>query len=235
VVPETEQILTEAASPALEPSTDQHDDVSALVAEPSAPEAASDVEAEAAAVPEAVVDAPGETAEPPVAAEPEFIEVWRPGRPPEERRGPRRHRRPRSEHPGQAVVAAETTATAGDGAAAEAGTMPAGEVPPEGVGEGERPHRRHRRRHAHSDDSPRTGEGRRPPPRERREQGDRGDRPQKFRRSERFDRRRDRDDNRPPRIWGSERPGRSQEPDPNSPFAKLAALKAQLEADKEQR
>jgi ATP-dependent RNA helicase SUPV3L1/SUV3 len=82
----------------------------------------------------------------------------------------------------------------------------------------------------------------------------RQDRPDKQGRPERRDRpdrkegsggrppRRDRDrdrgrsgrDNGPDRIWGSsEEPRSNKEPDPNSPFAKLLALKAQLEGNKE--
>ena len=46
---------------------------------------------------------------------------------------------------------------------------------------------------------------------------------------------RDRDRNGPDRIWASSQEPRSgsKEPDPNSPFAKLLALKAQLEGNKE--
>ena len=44
-----------------------------------------------------------------------------------------------------------------------------------------------------------------------------------------------REDDRPPRTWGSANERRGKEPDPNSPFAKLAALKAQLEANAKER
>jgi ATP-dependent RNA helicase SUPV3L1/SUV3 len=50
------------------------------------------------------------------------------------------------------------------------------------------------------------------------------------------DRRRDRRENeRPPRTWEAGRERRGKEPDPDSPFAKLAALKAQLEAEAKDR
>jgi ATP-dependent RNA helicase SUPV3L1/SUV3 len=49
------------------------------------------------------------------------------------------------------------------------------------------------------------------------------------------DRGRRRDEDRPPRVWGSANERSSKEPDPNSPFAKLAALKAQLEANAKER
>ena len=42
-----------------------------------------------------------------------------------------------------------------------------------------------------------------------------------------------RDDNRPSRTWSSDQLSRGKDPDPNSPFAKLLALKEQLEANKE--
>jgi ATP-dependent RNA helicase SUPV3L1/SUV3 len=53
---------------------------------------------------------------------------------------------------------------------------------------------------------------------------------------QRFDRPpRERDRERPPRPQRFERRERDKAPDPNSPFAKLAALKAQLEADAKER
>jgi ATP-dependent RNA helicase SUPV3L1/SUV3 len=91
----------------------------------------------------------------------------------------------------------------------------------------------------------------RPDRQERRDQPPRQDRPDKQGRRDRPERkegsggrppRRDRDrdrgrtgrDNGPDRIWGSsEEPRSNKEPDPNSPFAKLLALKAQLEGNKE--
>ncbi|HXW48342.1 MAG TPA: hypothetical protein VEK31_02750, partial [Xanthobacteraceae bacterium] len=54
------------------------------------------------------------------------------------------------------------------------------------------------------------------PPRHRRKTEHRADRPQRERPQKRFER-------------------REKTPDPNSPFAKLAALKAQLEADAKER
>ncbi|MGA7609184.1 MAG: hypothetical protein WCF49_03265, partial [Xanthobacteraceae bacterium] len=74
---------------------------------------------------------------------------------------------------------------------------------------------------------PGARDGKRP---ERRERTDRHERP------DRQDRRRDRrGDDRPPRTWEAGRERRGKEPDPDSPFAKLAALKAQLEADAKDR
>jgi ATP-dependent RNA helicase SUPV3L1/SUV3 len=62
------------------------------------------------------------------------------------------------------------------------------------------------------------------------DRGNRSDRPDRPRGRRDRDHR---DDDRPPRTWASANERRGKEPDPNSPFAKLAALKAQLEADKE--
>jgi ATP-dependent RNA helicase SUPV3L1/SUV3 len=233
VVPDSEQIVSEAASPSLEPSAGQPEEIAAAEAGPlAAPQAESDAAAESAS--EVAPEAAAAAAAAKPAAEPELIEVWRPGRPPEERRSPRRHRRPRGEPAAQTAAPPEAAVAASDAAPGEAVAAAPGEAPPADAEQGERHHRRHRKRNARSDEA-RTEDGQqrapRPPRSERPDRGERGGRPQKFRRSERFGR--DRDDNRPPRTWNSEKPGRSKEPDPNSPFAKLAALKEQLEANKE--
>src|SRR5262245_123896 len=143
--------------------------------------------------------------------QPQFIEVWRPGRGDDRR--PRRHHRPaRDKKPEQAPAQVAAPAA------------PASEQPPT-PREETRSHREHRRddrrkgRDASARPGVRDGEGR-------------PDRP------DRRDRRRDRDrrdDDRPPRTWEAGRERRGKEPDPNSPFAKLAALKAQLEADAKER
>jgi ATP-dependent RNA helicase SUPV3L1/SUV3 len=171
-------------------------------------------------------------------AEPEMIEVWRPGRPPEERRprhprpqpGERRERRPPRPQAAVAQGEAQAAAPAGEAAVAAAAS---------GAGAAEaRPERR--------DDRPRHGRGNRseradkperegrPPPRERRggERPERGDRPPR-REGGRRDFK-DRDRSSEPREWRDPKDRRSgREADPNSPFAKLAALKEQLEANKE--
>src|SRR6185436_3031468 len=105
-----------------------------------------------------------------------------------------------------------------------AASVAPGEAKPDG-----RP--RHGRDRAERTDRPER-EGR-PPPRERRggdrpERQDRGDRPRQGRRDFK-DRDRDRGD---AREWRDPKERRGQA-DPNSPFAKLAALKEQLEAKKE--
>jgi ATP-dependent RNA helicase SUPV3L1/SUV3 len=150
------------------------------------------------------------------AVEQQFIDVWRPGR--SEERRPRRHHRPaREKKPADAPVsapAAEQAAPASDAAAPT-------------VREEPRRHRDDRRKEREASDRPGAHDGKRP---ERRERADRHERP------DRQDRRRDRrDDHRPPRTWEAGRERRGKEPDPDSPFAKLDALKAQLEADAKDR
>ena len=147
----------------------------------------------------------GETTLPQPAAEPEMLEVWRPGRAgrPERQEGRRRPRPKRRE--GSNAVAQSVPQTTGDSAApataaAADSSQPASQQP--GAAPDQRPERHHRRR-------------------QRPDQ--RFDRPQ---------RERDRPSGKPPRF---ERREREKAPDPNSPFAKLAALKAQLEADAKER
>lgn len=180
--------------------------------------------------------AAGADAEPSVAdaapAEPQFIEVWRTVRH-DERRGQKRHGRG-VRRPG-----------AGDGAHAGArgeADQPVAE-PGQAAAEGEKAERpAQRARHRRDQDRPQRGD--------RPERGDRGDREGRADRSERADRsdRAERGD-RPGRGGGRrddqtrpfyrdqrrERDRQDKAPDPNSPFAKLAALKAQLEANAKER
>lgn len=181
---------------------------------------------------EAVQETPAAEGEAAAPAEPELIEVWRAGRPPGERPARRPHRRPERQ-------------AQGEGAAA-------------GAGEGE--HRRHRRRrHGGRPHQPQQPAGEavsatadqaassEAPQRDQRQRGSRRDgQRQEGRREDgrrdggkrfegkRQDNRNDKRDNRrdnnrefPPRRVERDRPI-----DPNSPFAKLAALKEQLEAKK---
>jgi len=174
-------------------------------------------------------------------AEPEMIEVWRPGRPPEERRprhpraaqGERRERRPPRPQAAQPAVAqdgAQVAAPASDAVAA-APAAPAGET------QGERQDRRprHERGGDRPDKSEKPEREGRPPPRERRG-GERPDRERGDRPPRREGRRdfKDRDRGGEAREWRDPNDRRGgREADPNSPFAKLAALKEQLEANKE--
>jgi ATP-dependent RNA helicase SUPV3L1/SUV3 len=193
-------------------------------AEPAAPEAAIQTPVEPVITAEdaasAVTPAPAETASAPsiAPAEPEMIDVWRPGRA-EGRSRPHRKHRERDRHFGRRTGAeGATPAPASDAAAAapiaagEGAPTEAAAVPPQHTESGEpQRHSRHRRRH--------DGEQRFDRPRRDRDR-DR-DRPAaNAARHERQDRRPDR---------------REKAPDPNSPFAKLAALKAQLEAEAKER
>jgi len=186
---------------------------------------------------------PAAEAAPAAPAEPEMIEVWRPGRPAGEHRsrdGERRRRRPQ----GRAAAKPDEKAV-GEGVAA-APTEPAAgataEASPPATAEGERRERRGRPRHPRREGEQREGgEGRerraeQPDRQERRDRSQRPDRTERESRPPRRDRDRDRrDDNRPSRTWSSDQQSRGKEPDPNSPFAKLLALKEQLEANKERR
>jgi ATP-dependent RNA helicase SUPV3L1/SUV3 len=222
----------------------------------TAGEAPAEASAEAAAVatgeaPPAIGVAAPEAGEPAaVPAEPDMIEVWRPGRPGGARRrreGDRRRRRP-GERDAPRRDAATPEAPSGEApvAAAVDGQAAAAEAPSVQHDGDRKP--RHGRPGRHRQERE-DGEQRSRRPEQRAERGDRPDRgPPRDRpdRSEQRDRgprerhergpRRGRerhDDNRPSRTWSSTPAGRGKEPDPNSPFAKLAALKAQLESDKE--
>ncbi len=184
----------------------------------------------------------------------EEIEVWRPGR-----RDEHHPRRPRERHAHgrrpQRQSEASPVAPAGNGAVATgeasesppaapfaAATLPA-EPPPDSRRRRERrtdrremperaqqsdrpPHRQHagRAERGNRDSFQRSGQhGDRPPRSDRSDRQPRGDRP-------------DRDPElREKYIKGRPDGRREREPDPNSPFAKLAALKQQLEANKEPR
>jgi ATP-dependent RNA helicase SUPV3L1/SUV3 len=191
---------------------------------------AAPVEAAAEAAPaEAAAAAPEAAAAAEAPAEPVLVEVWRPGGRHEERR-PRhdrnRHRQPRK----------------GDGAAAQAGDAAA--QPTEGEKSGEHRGRRDRHRDFRK---PREG-GAEGAPRQgrddkREERGDRRERVEgkgkdRDERRDKFDRKdrgrdkggRDRRDNGPShrQYASSASPRDNRAADPNSPFAKLAALKEQL-------
>jgi len=234
-------------APAAEPDTMQ-----GTPAEPS--EAAADAAPAATVAPEAgaaAQAAPAPEAGGAAAGEEAMIEVWRPGRG-NERRGERRpHRGPRERRPSRpAVPATDAPAVGGEVAAAAAGAAAAGAAPAEA--EPRRPRRPRRedgpRDHAAREGAPREQARRERPPRERPEagrdmaRGDAGRPDRDHRRDRRRDRDRDRD--RPDRdpelraafIKGQGRKERrDREPDPNSPFAKLAALKEQLEANAKER
>jgi ATP-dependent RNA helicase SUPV3L1/SUV3 len=154
-----------------------------------------------------VVEASADGALEKPAEEPVMIEVWRPGRAarPEGARRPRFKRR----EAGRQKVAEQSAPRQPDEAVAAVAAAPTESSPP-GVESAatEQPHaKRHQRHH------------------------------RRHKPEQRFDRPpRERDRERPPRPPRFEqRREREKAPDPNSPFAKLAALKAQLEADAKER
>lgn len=202
---EEPQPTTAEAESAPEPADQAEVALNAETTEPTGEAQA----AEATPATEATADAAA-SAEP---AEPELIEVWRPGRF-EQRERRQHHGRPqRRDHRG-----GQRQGQAGGqaGAPAEAGAQPAGEGTPSAQPEG-RPDQQHRGpRPPRKDRHQRHGR-----PEGKRHEGQRHDGP------------------RHGKPGGGGRPNerprqdrREKEPDPNSPFAKLAALKAQLEADK---
>jgi ATP-dependent RNA helicase SUPV3L1/SUV3 len=168
--------------------------------------ASPDVQTETAPLPP-VAETSADSAPEKPAEEPLMIEVWRPGRAarPEGLHRPRSKRREAGRHRPAERGAAPQP---GETAPTVAAVEAGASPPPSGEG-AEQPHaKRHHRHH------------RRP-------------RPKPEQRLERPPRERDRErPSRPPRF---ERREREKAPDPNSPFAKLAALKAQLEADAKER
>jgi ATP-dependent RNA helicase SUPV3L1/SUV3 len=175
--------------------------------------------------------------------EPELVEVWRPGGRSEERRGPRRPARRAHRGGDRPAQAAEGVATPAPGAEAPAVAAEAGTEP-------EKTHHRRRRRgppgefrRDRSDQPEARDQGERRP--ESRGEGRRGDRPPAFAKDhrrehgqdQRQDHRHDQRDRRDYKDRGEppQRREREKQPDPNSPFAKLAALKAQLEANAKER
>jgi ATP-dependent RNA helicase SUPV3L1/SUV3 len=142
------------------------------------------------------------------AEEPVMIEVWRPGWAgrPEGPRRPRFKRREMGRHKPAELGAPRQP----DEAVPAVAAAPTEASPPSAAsGATEEPHAKREHRHH-----------RRPKPEQR------FDRPP---------RQQDRDRERPPRPQRFDRREREKAPDPNSPFAKLAALKAQLEADAKER
>ncbi|MDB5651559.1 MAG: Helicase, partial [Hyphomicrobiales bacterium] len=203
----------EELAPAAEPAAE----VAVEVLEPApateAPVETASVEAEAAPVAEAdtALAVEGEAAAPEaVVAEPDLIEVWRPHRQHQHGRRPERGAPRRDNRPARRDQAAAP--------AAAASPAPAGEV----ATETGRPPRRDERRPSkfanfRAESRPPVGGGR-PESRPRPQGAGKG-------------RDNDRDARRGDRTFAStEKPApRERQPDPNSPFAKLLALKAELE------
>jgi ATP-dependent RNA helicase SUPV3L1/SUV3 len=176
----------------------------------------------------------------------ELIEVWRPGRrddhprrprqPKEEKqdriasqRPPRQRRPPRHDAP--PVAATTESAAAAVPAEGVAVAPEAGPAPDDGR---QRRHRHDRDARAERDErSPRPEGPQRADRQGRQDRSDRADRPARGARPDRAPRgdRPDRDPALRAKYIKGRGDQRDREPDPNSPFAKLAALKAQLEAN----
>jgi ATP-dependent RNA helicase SUPV3L1/SUV3 len=235
IAPITEEVPESIAAPA-EPSAAIEAAAETPVATAVAP-IAPEGETAIAPVPEEPAEQAAEAKSDEKPAEPEMIEVWRPGRPPEERRqrpprpagerqqGPRHERRPRPQPVAVAAQDGVQAAASPDGGAvapaeaAEARPAPSSDHP------------RHARDNR-GERGERTEREGRPPPRERRG-GERPDRERSDRGPRREGRRDFKDRDRgEAREWLDPKERRGQA-DPNSPFAKLAALKEQLEANKE--
>jgi ATP-dependent RNA helicase SUPV3L1/SUV3 len=228
-------------------------------AQPAAPPAAVIAQADAGSplgmtgtvtvpeAPELAIDGPnvaasGETPSPEPAPKaepaPEFIEVWRPGRHGEQRRREHaaRPRRPRRER--QPAASATVDAAAGATASAAA---PAADAPGAAAVTRTRPPRRPGRRSDRDSHTEREQRLERPDRRGRPQPGGRApvsERSERSPRRERGDREGGDRPDRDPALRakyikgrGEGRDRRDHEPDPNSPFAKLAALKEQLEAN----
>ena len=219
LLPEPEFVAAEAAPPVQEPVHGAAQESVQQSAEPAAPagDAAS-----------AEVSAETNSAEAKPAEEPAFIEVWRPaGR--SERR-PHRPRRPHRQQPAQvattdaapaAPAEGEAAAAPASGPASDAAQAPRGPRRPRSE-----PPDREKRQERFARQQRRQKEGERT---DRQERGPRRDRPRRER-GEGVDRaERERYYAKP---FGSGA-GRDKQPDPNSPFAKLAALKQQLEQSKD--
>lgn len=249
--PPSEAATEPSASPALAPGSEPVEVEPVMLPDNafvagSAPEpAAEQLAAAPEATPAALLPAAESTiAAPESPAEPAMIEIWRPGRPSgmrNRREAIKRRRRPGEGHgsqPQAAVAAGEST---GDASVAAEVQVSPGDAAPAAT-DAERKARSGRgrpRRDRNREDRPDSEQARaqraeraKRQDRERPER-ERHERPPRGERSERPRRDRDRDENRPSRTWSSANERRGKEPDPNSPFAKLLALKEQLEANKE--
>jgi ATP-dependent RNA helicase SUPV3L1/SUV3 len=193
-----------------------------------------------------VVEPSTEVAAKPEPAAEELIEVWRPGRreehhprQPRHERGPRQ-RRPQRQTPSPAAVAVAAVTAVAEGATvvnAETATAPAASAADASPAPDQRRDRGNDRQNR--DDRPERQQ--RPDRTDQPSRPDRSGRPQRGARPSRGDRpdrgpRGDQPDRDPAlrakyiKGRGEGRDRRDKEPDPNSPFAKLAALKEQLEA-----
>jgi ATP-dependent RNA helicase SUPV3L1/SUV3 len=192
-------------APSIEPTATPETDTPA--------QTAAETESTAPVASEATAPAETPATQPPAAAaEDAFIDVWRPGARADERRAQRQRAREarerRAKREADAAKLAEAAKTAAPAPSGDAGK-------PQAPGDAQQ-HGRPPRRHGDNNRGPhRDHKGDRPPRGDRRDRGERKD--------------------RPPIQASSQRERRDKQPDPNSPFAKLAALKQQLEANAKER
>jgi ATP-dependent RNA helicase SUPV3L1/SUV3 len=205
--------IVDAAAPDAEASAVSDAEASATDADASSAVPAEDQPA---------ADAAAASAEPGKPEEQAFIEVWRPGGRTERR--PQRPRRPHAQHraPQAAASAESVAADAGAPSVVPAdGAQPASRPPHHERG-GDRQERRDRQERQQKVQREGQRGGERPgqdrgPRRDRPPRRDKGDRVERAEREQYY-----------ARPHGSS-DRRDKAPDPNSPFAKLAALKQQLE------
>ena len=229
--PEAKPAETASAAPAETPAEAAPSE--AVTAEAAVEPAAVEVPAEAAeampaakgaAVPEAAAAVETKSEEP--AKEPEMIEVWRPGGR-SEKRPPRPRRQPRPQQaPAQAATpAGEAVAAVAPDAPASAPEAPRGDHK-DGPNRQQRQERHERQqrmeRQAKSFGQGRPAGGGGGPPRGDRPRRDKGAQVERAEREQYYA--------KPHGTGGGS--DRNKAPDPNSPFAKLAALKQQLEQGK---
>ena len=228
--PPVEEAVLETAAPAPNEPIEQAtapvlaEAAELVISAAEAPTLAVSAQAEGLAEDVSAPAPPPEVAPKTESAAEEFIEVWRPTRRDEHARKPRHERGPRQRHPRHQPEAPPVAAAP---AAAEATSVPEAHARgrPEGSERGERERRADR-----PERRPRA-----PRPQRAEQPQRRGDRSQ---RGERPDRAHGDRPDRDPALRakyikgrGEGRDRRDREPDPNSPFAKLAALKEQLEAN----
>jgi len=234
--PDETAVATSASQPSQQPSeVPSAPDAGPVVADApspalSAPSEQSAASADAPAPEQSALELPAPEPSPDVTAsaevvseEPQFIEVWRPGGRRDEHRHrpgphkPRRERVPRERRPQAAPDTPPVAAAAGDAAPASDAPAPAVAITEPGREEGRREGRHHERHRDRPDRADRPGRGQRG---DRTERAPRGDRP-------------DRDPDLRAKYIKGRGDGRRDKaaPDPNSPFAKLAALKEQLESN----
>ncbi len=230
----TEELVTDTSTPALPEAVASSGEPSLASPPPPDPSDHPPRKGEGIADAEPVIDTPAETGDTPVAEEPKPILLWRQAR--FERHGPA-HRRPdHRRHGGQRQVAANAqdgSAPAGERPAQEGRQQP-GERPPyqgrrdggEGAGRPEGKPKFNRDRYKGPPKPP--GEGARPDFRQGKPQGEGGRPDRQEGRGQDGKPTADRSRRSSP---GSARSARSQV-DPLSPFAKLAALRDQLQPKK---